>query len=150
MSNVKTGIRVFDAMTTKPICVQEHYTAEECAKMMKKFSVGSILVKDGKVVHGIITEQDMVYKVVAKNRNPKEVLAREIMVTNLFTVTPDKDIYDAMLMMRNNDIRHLPVVDDDKFVGFLTMKDILKIEPQLFELLVEKIRLREEDTKLYR
>jgi signal-transduction protein with cAMP-binding, CBS, and nucleotidyltransferase domain len=51
-------------------------------------------------------------------------------------------------MMSDLNIRHLPVVEDDRMVGLLTLKDILKIQPQLFEILVDKFEIREQDRKL--
>ena len=56
-------------------------------------------------------------------------------------------MFEALIRMRDLNIRHLPVVDDKKLIGLLTLKDVLKIEPQLFELLVEKFELREEGRK---
>ena len=61
------------------------------------------------------------------------------MTTKLVTIEPKADIFDAMMLMRDAEVRHLPVVENKKILGFLTMKDILKIEPQLFDLIVEKI-----------
>jgi signal-transduction protein with cAMP-binding, CBS, and nucleotidyltransferase domain len=144
---MKTGIKVFDAMTTRPVSVQVTDSAQECAKAMKKNRVGSVLVKKGKDVVGIMTEQDLVYKLIAKNLNPEQVTANDLMAKELITIDPGKDIYEAMMIMRNNEIRRLPVLDGTRFVGFLTMKDILKIEPQLFELIVENLNLREEGSK---
>ena len=69
------------------------------------------------------------------------------METKLLMISPSDDIYDALIKMRDSNIRHLPVVEHGKMVGLLTLKDILKIEPQLFELLVEKFELREETRK---
>jgi len=144
---MKTGIKVADAMTNKPVMASSELTVTECAKLMRKYAVGSLLVKEGKDIIGILTEFDFVTKVVAKGKNPDDLVARDIMEKNLITISMDKDIYDAMMDMRRNDIRRLPVKDDGNIVGFLTMKDILKIEPQLFDLLVEKISLREEKSK---
>ncbi|MBI2559074.1 CBS domain-containing protein [Candidatus Woesearchaeota archaeon] len=62
-------------------------------------------------------------------------------------MSPNDDIYDALIKMRDSNIRHLPVVENGKMVGLLTLKDVLKIEPSLFELLVEKFELREETRK---
>ena len=65
----------------------------------------------------------------------------------MITISPTKDIYDALKVMRDFNVRHLPVLDKGKFLGFLTIKDILKIQPQLFEIIVEKFELREESRK---
>ena len=66
----------------------------------------------------------------------------------LITIQPEDDIYDALLKMRDYNIRHLPVMDNDVMVGLLTLKDILKIEPQLFEIIVEKFEIREANRKM--
>ena len=102
---MKTGIRVLDAMTNKPVIASADMSATECAKMMRKYQVGSLLVKEGKTVVGLITEYDFVTKLIAKGKNPDDILATELMEKNMITISPNKDIYDAMVEMRNNDIR---------------------------------------------
>ena len=69
------------------------------------------------------------------------------MSKDLITIHPDQDIYEAAVIMRNSNIRHVPVMDGKKFMGFLTAKDVLKVQPQLFDLIVEKLELREEENK---
>ncbi|MBC8494612.1 CBS domain-containing protein [archaeon] len=144
---MKTGIKVADAMTNKPVSISSDCSVTECAKLMRKYKVGSLLVKDENQVLGILTEKDFVEKILAKGKNPNDMIAADIMEKNLITIEPGRDIYEAMMEMRNSDIRRLPVEENGKIIGFLTMKDILKIEPQLFDLLVEKIELREEMLK---
>lgn len=144
---MKTGIKVLDAMTNRPVIASSDNTVTDCAKMMNKFQVGSLLIKDNKEIVGILTEKDFVTKIVAKGVNPDDTLARDVMEKQLITITPEKDIYDAMILMKDSDIRRLPVKEKDKIIGFLTMKDILKIEPQLFDLMIEKIDIREANTK---
>jgi len=144
---MKTGYKVCDAMTKKPIVLSPEEDLEKCAKEMLKNHVGAIIVKEDDKAVGIITEQDIVRKVVAKGINPLGVKLREVMEKNLITISPEKDIYDALIIMRDKNIRHLPVVDNNTMIGLLTLKDILKIQPQLFDLLVEKFELREEERK---
>lgn len=149
MEPIKTGFRVCDAMTRKPIAVRPDTTAKEAAALMQEKDVGSLVVKDGETLSGYITEQGIVHKIVAKNRNPEKVRVKDIMITNVAVIEPSKDIFEALMKMRDLDIKQLPVVDkeNNKLVGLLTLKDILKIQPQLFELLAEKFSLREEDRK---
>lgn len=145
---MKTGVRVNDAMTVKPISVDKNTTLLECAKVMDENHVGSVVVKDNNVSIGIITEQDIIRKVVAKGINPLYERVKDYMERNLITISPDKDIYDALVLMRDNNIRHLPVLDKKKMIGLLTIKDILKIQPQLFEIIVDKFEIRESERKL--
>ncbi|MEK6943596.1 MAG: CBS domain-containing protein [Nanoarchaeota archaeon] len=144
---MKTGYKVYDCMTTKPISVTSDSTIEECAKVMAKNHVGALVIKDNHASKGLITEQDIVRKAIAKGINPLAKKVSDFMETDLLTILPTDDIHDALIKMRDSNVRHLPVVEDGKMVGLLTIKDILKVEPQLFELLVEKFEVREESRK---
>ena len=144
---MKTGLKVIDAMTKKPITISPNTTAFEAASIMKKERVGNLIVQDKGKLKGILTEQDLVYKIVADGNSPKKIAVKDIMTKKVISIQPDKDITDAMLKMSKLNVRRLPVIEDDKIVGILTQKDILKIEPQLFELIVDKIELREEKSK---
>ena len=134
-------------MTEKPIYMRFDDSLQSCAQKMAQNHVGAIIVKDKSDMKGLITEQDIVRKVIAQGMNPLEKKVGDFMESKLVTVKPDTDIFDALVKMRDMNIRHLPVVDGKKLIGLLTLKDILKIEPQLFELLVEKFELREEERK---
>lgn len=144
---MKIGVTVMDAMTRNPVHVSQDTTLDNCAKIMKQKHVGSLLITENEKVIGIVTEQDIVRKAVIKNLKPSKVKVKEIMEKKLVTITPEEDIFEAISVMRDYNIRHLPIVNEGKFVGLITTKDILKIEPDLFELLVEKIELREKETK---
>jgi CBS domain-containing protein len=151
---MKTGYKVSDVMTHVPVFVKPNATLEKCAIEMRDKKVGTIIIKEGDSLLGVLSERDIVRKVVAeakkfleKGKNTSNIKVSEIMTKDLITVDPNKDIFEALNMMKEFDIRHLPVIHEKKLVGMLTMKDILKIEPQLFEILVEKIKLREESRK---
>ena len=124
---MKTGLRVIDAMTKRTISVKPSTTASRCAETMKKEHIGSIVVEHKGSVSGIISEQDLVYNIVAGNMDPNKVKVKDIMTKDVVTITPEKDITEAMLKMSNLNVRRLPVVEGQKLVGILTMKDILKI-----------------------
>jgi len=142
---MKTGIHVIDAMTATPIVVHPDSTIIACAQLMIKEGVGSVVVQEYDHLVGIVTEKDIL-RAVAEDRGI-DTPVRALMRTNIISIEPHKDIYEALIDMRDNDIRRLPVVHNNKLVGILTQKDILRIEPQLFELIVEKLRIREEHHK---
>ena len=145
---MKTGYKVCDAITEKVIYVRPEETLETCAKIMKDNDVSSLVVKEDDIVKGIMTEKDIVKKTVAEGINPLNKQIKEIMQTNITAISPEKDIFEALILMRDIEVRHLPVMDENKkLVGILTLNDILKIEPQLFDILAEKIELREEERK---
>ncbi|MFH1850606.1 MAG: CBS domain-containing protein [archaeon] len=144
---MKTGYKVCDAMTRKPVSIEPTTTLEECAKIMAREHIGCILIKEGRKLLGVATEQDLVRKGIASGADPKTEEVCEIMERKLVTISPDKDLYEGLIIMRNLNIRHLPVVEKKQMIGLLTIKDILKIQPQLFDLIVEKFEIREEETK---
>ncbi len=150
---MNTGYKVGDAMTQSPITISPEASVKDCAKKMAEMQVESLVVKKGKELVGIITDIDLVERVVAKGLNADRTRVRDVMVSKLITITPEKDIYDAIVLMKKRDIRQLPVIspkDKKILLGYVTMKDILKIEPSLFDMIVDEFELREEKRKLSR
>ena len=138
-------------MTRKPIAVTPETTIRECATVMKENNVSSLVVKEGDMLRGHITDDVLIRNVLAEGLDVDSTTAADVMLVKVATIEPKMDIYDALITMRDYETRQLPVVDREngnKLVGLLTLKDILKIQPQLFDLLVDKIVLREEEQKL--
>jgi signal-transduction protein with cAMP-binding, CBS, and nucleotidyltransferase domain len=144
---VKTGYGVRDVMTNKPIVIAPTATLVEAAKLMDYHNVNSLVVTQEKEAIGVVTDEDFVRKVIATGVDLKKKKVSDIMEKKVITIGSDKDIYDALILMRDNNIRQLPVVERKKMIGFLTMKDVLKIEPELFDIIAEKYELREEARK---
>lgn len=147
-ARMETGLTVGEVMTQRPVEIPANLTVRDAARIMRDKDVGSLLVTEGKRVLGIVTEWDIIHKVVAEAKSTDTVTVDEVMVRELLTMPPERDIYHALVLMRDNDIRHLPVLSKGDLVGFLTIKDVLKVQPQLFELLTDIIDLREEERKL--
>ena len=144
---MKTGYKVMDAMTKEPIEVAPDITLQDCSKLMANNHVGSLVIKEEGKLLGIITEQDIVRKAVALGLDTEKTNVSEIMIKEFTIIEPEKDIYDALVLMKKLNIRQLPVMKNGDMAGLLTLKDILKIEPQLFDLLLEKFELREAERK---
>jgi CBS domain-containing protein len=135
-------LRVGDIMTKKVVTVPFGKTILDVAKLMKKNGIGSVIVvedKEGKHAKGIITERDIVYKIIAKGSDPYKSGAEEIMSKPLRVVRPDTSIEDAAKAMRENKIKRLPVVNDaNELIGILSEGDIMKIFPVVVDLIEEK------------
>ena len=144
---METGIKVCDAMTKQPFYVGPDTTLAECANLMKENSIGSLLIKNEEELIGILTEEDIVRKAVTTSNSPGMLCARDVMVEGLVTIGAEKDIFDAISSMKQFNIRHLPVTSGKRLIGLLTMRDVLHLEPQIFELLLEKIRVGEAKDK---
>lgn len=97
----------------------------EAAKLMVEKNVGSLLVMNGEHLVGIITERDMVKKLVAYSKNADVVPVFEVMTWNPDTVSPLEDVMDVMILMERKGFRHVPVVEKDKVIGIISIRDIL-------------------------
>lgn len=119
-------LRVKDFMSINPLTIDENASVVEAAKAMAERGVGGCLVeREGKVV-GIMTERDVVRKVVAKGLNPSKVKVSEIMSRPIVAVEPDTSIEDAVRVMAERRIRRLAVIEKNVLVGIITISDLAK------------------------
>ncbi|MGV8162515.1 MAG: cyclic nucleotide-binding/CBS domain-containing protein [Candidatus Nanoarchaeia archaeon] len=147
---MKTGYKVSDIMTVNPIKLDFDETVQTCAEVMAKHNVGSMIIMKKDKFAGILTEEDIVTKVVAKDLTSSKCQVNEIMtpLNDIISIEPNKDITEAIELMTENSVRRLPVMTGTKFHGLITSKDILKLQPDLFELVSTSFELREEKRKL--
>jgi len=126
-------ILVKEAMKTNLATVKPEISVKEAAKIMKSRGIGNCIVADNKPV-GIVTESDIIKKVVAEGLDPSKVSVKDIMTTPIIVINPYVDIEEAMKTMSKCNIRRLPVVEKGKLVGIITQKDVLYFSPMLLEL----------------
>ena len=144
---MNAGIKVGDIMTRNFISVSPDTSLIDCAREMIKKRVGSLILKNENKLFGIITEKDMLTKVMAKNLDIKKVPVEKVMSKKPISVGSEEDLYDAMILMSREEIRRLPVVDRGELVGLLTYKDILSIQPDLYDLFISQFNIRESERK---
>ncbi len=118
--------------------VEATNSAKNAARMMNKFGVSSLIVLHEGDVVGILTERDILTRVVASGQNPEEVLVRDIMSEPIIVVNPDTPLEKAVqIMLMERRIKKLPVMEKDgekvKLVGILSMTDVARIQPHLIE-----------------
>ena len=98
----------------------------EALELMAREDISSVLVTEGDALKGIFTERDYARKVILRGRNSRDTVIRELMTSNLITITPDQTIADCMSIMTDRHIRHLPVLEDGKVVGLISIGDVVK------------------------
>mgnify|MGYP003576136867 CR=1 FL=1 len=115
-----------DVMTKNPKTCAPTDNVQQAAQAMKSEDVGPIpIVGDNGKLEGIITDRDIVLKVVAEGRDPKTTKLTEVMTTDLVTCPPDGDIEETLDLMEDNQVRRIPVVDaSGRLVGIISQADI--------------------------
>jgi CBS domain-containing protein len=111
-------------------------TVFEAITKMVEANVGSLLVTDEGAIVGIMTERDYLRRVTLEGRTDKETAVRDIMSSPVYVVTPDTQIDECMALMTDRRIRHVPVVDEGKVVGVVSIGDLVKYtsKQQEFEI----------------
>lgn len=100
-------------------------TVFDALHVLARHEVGALVVMQGDKLVGVFSERDYTRKVALLGKNSKEVRVAEIMTANVFTVTPQTPTHDCMALMSQKRIRHLPVVDGEKVVGMLSIRDLM-------------------------
>ncbi len=106
--------------------VEPDNTVYNAIAKMADLNIGALLVMQDDKLEGIISERDYRNKVILKGRKSKTTYVREIMVSHLFCVKPKDTVNHCMVMMTDKKIRHLPVLDNDKVIGVISIGDVVK------------------------
>ena len=117
-------LKVRDIMTRNIAYVNPMSTVAEAAQLMQKHNVGSIPVCDRNGVVGIVTDRDIVVRNVAHGQNPSDTAVKDVMTSQVTTVTPDMEVSEVSGLMAKNQIRRVPVVENNMIVGMLSLGDI--------------------------
>jgi len=132
-------------MSSPVVTVNEKEPVTKVAQLMGKHDLGCIIVtgKDGKP-SGIITERDLVARVLAKNRPRYKLAAKNVMTAPLITIEPDETLSEAARRMSRLNVRRLGVMYKGELVGIISSKDILAITPELIEIMQQKAKIEGE------
>ena len=137
-----SDIKVGDIMAKDVVSVTKDATAEEIAKLMEKHDIGSVMVVEHKKAEGIVTERDVVHRVIAQGKDAKKVKAGEIMSAPLQAIGPEASLENAARAMRDYKIKRLPVINEHKeLVGIISEGDIMRIFPSVVDVLEERVRV---------
>ena len=115
---------VRDVMTSDPVSLARDATALDAARQMRENDTGAILVSDGKDLQGIVTDRDIVLRSVAEGVDPAECRIGDICSSDVQAVAPDQPVEEAIRVMREHDIRRIPVVENGAPAGILSLGDV--------------------------
>ena len=142
MSESAHSMSVRDIMSVNVVTMPPDASILEVSKLMNKMDLGSIVVVDRNRPVGIITESDIVRRVVSESRDANTTKVQDVMSSPLFYVSPNTALTDATRIMARSNIRRVVVLKNDSLAGIITSRDILKWSPELIDVLVESLKLK--------
>jgi len=132
---IAMSLKVEDAMVDDVVTIEADATVKKAVDLMNKHEIGSlIVVRSGKAV-GIVTERDMLNRVLDMARDPERTKVSEIMTSPLVVADPQMDLEEAARLMFKMKVKKLPVVSKGDLVGLLTLTDIARFQPQIIKIL---------------
>ncbi len=124
-------------MNPSPVIINRKASVLDATKEMKSEKVGSIIiVENGKPI-GVLTESDILRKIVAEEKDPAKIPVEKVMSKPIITISPNASIEEAIRIMGKHKIRRLPVVENDRLIGMVTEKDIMQFSPLLLDIIEE-------------
>jgi len=141
-------IYVKDIMSKPVLTIDVNSTAKAAGRAMKKARKYALIVtKSGKAI-GIVTDSDLIKKVVAKNSKPSGIKIKNVMSTPIVIISSDDTITEATRKMKRSSIKRLAVVDGGRLVGILSSTDIARVSPEMVDILEFKLNTREEQPEI--
>ena len=121
-------MKVKDVMSTNVVCVEPDESAAVAARLLSRFNVGALPVcsKDGRL-RGMVTDRDIVLRCVAADDDAQSVKVSEIMTRRIYSVDAQESIQNASALMARRQVRRLPVEEDGKLVGMVSVGDVAKL-----------------------
>ena len=113
-----------EVMTQNPECVSGDTTVADAAKLMRDKEFGGVLCMDGDEVSGFLTDRDIAVRVVAEGKDPTSTAVSDVATTDLHTLSPDDSVEDAIELVRQHNVRRVPVVENAKPVGIVSIGDL--------------------------
>jgi CBS domain-containing protein len=132
----------------KPISIDLNKTVKAAGEVMRERRIDALIVTKNKNPIGIITDSDLIKKIIAKNIKPSSVKVKDIFSGPLVTTSPDDNIMEATNKMKKNRIKRLAVVAGGKLIGIISLSDIARASPEMISLLEYKLKMREWPTEI--
>lgn len=123
---MKTVSQLLQGKSGGVLSVTRETLVYDALKLMAEKNVGALLVMNGNTLLGILSERDYARKVILLGKSSHEITAGDIMSDEPITVTPKQTVEDCMELMSSRRIRHLPVIDNDRIIGVLSIGDLVK------------------------
>ena len=143
---IALSLKVEDAMTEDVVTIDADVSVKKAVDLMNKHEIGCLIVTRNAKAVGIVTERDMLSRVLGMARNPEKTKVSEIMTSPLVVADPGMDLEEAARLMFKMKVKKLPVVSEGNLLGLVTLTDIARFQPQIIKIL-KKIYVKNQTPK---
>jgi CBS domain-containing protein len=137
---MKTVTQLLRTKGHEVLSVSPEASVFEALKVMAEKNVGALLVVEGERLVGVFSERDYARKVILKGKASKEISVREIMTSHILYVRPEQTIEDCMALMTDKRVRHLPVLEEERLVGVISIGDVVKAIIAEQDFMIEQLQ----------
>jgi CBS domain-containing protein len=139
-----------NVMTTEVAVMDGEVSVKKAAEVMAQEGVSAIIVTvEGKAT-GIVTERDILKRIVAEDKTAEKTKVKEIMSSPLITIEPTTDLEDAARLMFEKKIKNLPITHENRLIGLINLQDICRIQPEILKLLKQTMKTPKNIQKILR
>jgi signal-transduction protein with cAMP-binding, CBS, and nucleotidyltransferase domain len=133
-------IKAEDVMNTDVVILDENISVKKAAEIMSQVGVSAIIaIAEGKT-KGILTERDILKRIVAEGKNSRKTKVKDIMSSPLITIGPSTDLEEVARLMFEKEIKNLPVSHENRLIGLVNLQDICRIQPEILRLLKQVMK----------
>ena len=143
-------IKAKDVMVTKVAIIDEEVSAKKAAEIMAQEDVSAIVVIVKGKATGILTERDILKRIVAEGKNAKKTKVKEIMSSPLVSIGPSTSLEEAARLMLEKKIKNLPVTHENRLIGLINLQDICRLQPQILKILRQRMKIPKNIQKVLR
>ena len=128
-------IKAEDVMVREVVTLDENVSAKKAAEIMAQEGVSAIIATVEGKAKGILTERDILKRIVAEDKNSRKTKVKEIMSSPLVTIGPNTDLEEAAHLMFEKKIKNLPVIHENRLIGLISLQDICRLQPEVLRIL---------------
>ena len=128
-------IKAEAVMNTKVAVIDENFSAKKAAEIMAQEGVSAIIITVKGKAQGILTERDILKRIVAEDKNSRKTKVKDIMSSPLVTIDPSTHLEEAARLMFKNKLKNLPVTHENRLIGLINLQDICRLQPEILRLL---------------
>lgn len=147
---IEIHIKAEDVMATEVAITDENISAKKAAELMAQEGLGAIIVTVEGKAEGIVTERDILKRIVAEDKNARKTKVKEIMSSPLVTIKPSTSLEEAARLMFEKKIKNLPVVHENRLIGLINLNDICRLQPEILRILRQTMETPENIQKVLR